>query len=320
MAERYFYHSFPRRRDDGTSEIDKGCQILSAIKDHGLLLVPEFIEWKQPTADNSSRTFPVLQKRVCFTELEPKELRKHGETFGNFSLEFETATVRSLGAVPVFYVPQPVGPTPDGNAVGVALLATAIDAFNVVTRLAFLEAVLNGKVPVAKTIPLNVGFADSPNNRGEYQLETAEARTLLRAIGHVVTQWLQLERGTGALLNFFYPADNLKHDKLLDYYRQREWRIACEFAINGVEIMRSLSTAEAKRILEIDADFFGREVQTGTGTTTTLSHLRLLPGLHGKALIEMVRRVIVPQAAVTRVASILSTLAHPPAVISAEGL
>lgn len=108
MQERFFYHSFPRRGASTAEEIDKGCKILAAIRDFGLLLTPQLIEWKQPTLDEAQpRVFPVLQKRVCFAELNPSELPQHAKKFGRFALEFEIDTVHRLGAVPVFYVPQP---------------------------------------------------------------------------------------------------------------------------------------------------------------------------------------------------------------------
>ena len=110
FTERYFYHSFPRSRSGSSpsGDIEKGCQILTAIRDFGLLLVPQLIEWSQPVIDGASpRIFPVLQSRVCFTELNPIELRGHAAKFGEFALEFDPHTIRSLGAIPVFYVPQP---------------------------------------------------------------------------------------------------------------------------------------------------------------------------------------------------------------------
>jgi hypothetical protein len=62
--ERYFYHSFPRRGASTNAEIDKGCAILTAIRDFGLVLTPQLNEWKQPSLGGAPRTFPVLQKRV----------------------------------------------------------------------------------------------------------------------------------------------------------------------------------------------------------------------------------------------------------------
>jgi hypothetical protein len=94
--ERFFYHSFPRRGASTASETEKGQQILAAIRDFGLVLTPQFIEWSQPNLGGLPRTLPILQKRVCFTELSPDELPGHAEKFGHFSLEFKIDTVRRL--------------------------------------------------------------------------------------------------------------------------------------------------------------------------------------------------------------------------------
>jgi hypothetical protein len=84
FRDRFFYHSFPRRGASTDAEIEKGKQILTAIRDFGFVLTPQFIEWTQPTIAGPPRTLPVLQKRVCFTELSPKELAGHAEKFGAF--------------------------------------------------------------------------------------------------------------------------------------------------------------------------------------------------------------------------------------------
>src|SRR5713101_4938638 len=102
LHERFFYHSFPRRGASTDAEAEKGKKILAAIRDFGLVLTPQFIEWSQPSLGAPPRVLPILQKRVCFTELSLNELPGHAEKFGHFSLEFEIDRVRRLGAMPVF--------------------------------------------------------------------------------------------------------------------------------------------------------------------------------------------------------------------------
>jgi hypothetical protein len=296
----------------------KGCQILASIRDVGLLLLPEYFEWHQPTTSGVPRSFPVLQSRVCFTDLHPSELAQHAARFGEFSLEFDHSSLRALGAIPVFYIPQPMGSVRDGNGVGAALIAIATDARVAVQRMALLENCLNGPVPVNPEIELNLGFVGSPNDMGNFRLSVPEAKNFLRAIGHGITPWMQLSDGLGALLNYFYPADDARHDKLLDYYRQREWRIACKFAVEGAEVLRAATEGERNRILEIDPAFFGRQITTDNGVVNALDHALLHAGIDGNAAIEMVRRVIVPEEAVEDVTRILAKLASPPPVIRTE--
>lgn len=319
--ERYFYHSFPRRRTDSAKEIDKGCQILASIRDFGLLLMPEQIEWSQPlTKGEPPRIFPVLQKRICFTELSPSELPQHAEKFGHFALEFEIDSLRRLGAIPVFYLPQPTDEGLDGNAVGIALLGVAMDASTVISRLACLDRILNGPTPVAEQLNFNTGFTRTPEQRGNFTLNSAEAKNLLRAVGYATTPWAALNAGISSLLNFFYPTDNVKHDKLLEYYRQREWRIACAFCINGIEILRVPMHLEKERCLQIDPEFFGRQIKTEFGLINAPDLALVHPGLKGTKIIEMVRRVVVPTAAIDHVTSLLAKLAHPPQIISIDAL
>src|SRR5579871_4914394 len=106
VQNRYLYHCFPRRGANTAEEVAKGLNILGCIRDFGLLLLPESIEWSQPISGHPPRTIPVVQSRVCFTDLTPSELPEHALTFGHFALEFEIESARQLGAIPVFYVPQ----------------------------------------------------------------------------------------------------------------------------------------------------------------------------------------------------------------------
>ena len=319
MKKRYFYHSFPRRAGP-TGMTERGCNILAAIRDSGLLLMPEYIEWKQPSASGEPRIFPVLQRRVCFTELSPAELPEHATRFGLFALEFEIETLRRLGAIPVFYIPQPTTGGSDGNAVGVGLLGIAMDASVVVNRLAVLDGILNGTKPVADQLAFNVGFAREPDRRGNFALNSSEAKNLLTAVGHAVTPWSLLDSGMTALMNFFYPADNTMRDRLLEYYRQREWRIACGFAINGVEVLRLLTPSEKARFTEIDPVFFGRQIRTDLGLINALDQALIHPGLGGRRLIEMARRVAVPPDAIEPVTTILAVLSNPPKVVAIDKL
>ena len=317
--DRFFYHSFPRRHSSAKEEIDKGCLVLEAIRDFGLILMPEQIEWKQRATDGSERTFPILQKRVCFTELSPSELPQHSERFGHFALEFDGNAVRSLGAIPVFYLPHPTSDT-DGNALGVALFGIVSDAAVVLGRMACLDQTFKGSAAVADKLGFQPSFAGSPEGKGSYTLDSKEAQNFLQAIGHATTPWKPLSDGMQAVLNFFYPADDVKRDKILDYYRQREWRVACAFEINGDPVTRSVSEPERERLLAIDRDFFSRTVKTDLGEHGVLDLALVHPGVGDRTIVDLVRRVIVPAAAVDQVRSSFASLPKPPEVISADDL
>jgi hypothetical protein len=86
-------------------------------------------------------------------------------------------------------------------------------------------------------------------------------------------------------MNFFYPADDLVRGRPLDYYRQREWRIACPFAPEVVEIMRPLTQAERERLLAIDHAFFSRRIRTGTGEADALDVALVHPGIGDRSVL-----------------------------------
>jgi hypothetical protein len=161
-------------------------QILAAIRDIGLVLTPQCIEYVQPSTNGLSRILPVLQSRVCFTELSPNELPGHAEKFGRFGLEFEIDKVRRLGAMPVFYVPQPTSYEPDGSHVGSALVAIATDLRAVAERLSELDRILHGDAPVVNKLEFDVGFFGSPEGRAHFTLDRDETRNFLAAVGHAV--------------------------------------------------------------------------------------------------------------------------------------
>jgi hypothetical protein len=319
MDARFFYHSFPRRGRSDPTAIEKGCQLLTSIRDLGLLMVPEQIEWKQPHADGSlPRSLRILQRRVCFTELAPRELSEHAEKFGAFALEFDVDTIRSLGALPVFYVPDPSAQSTDGSSIGAALVALALDARSVIARMAGLQEIFDGTTPVADKLQFNTSFTANPSLKNNVTIDTAEAKNLIAALGHGLTPLGGLNAGLGALLNFFYPADNRKGDGLLEYYRQREWRIACEFSILGQKVIRSVAPSEREQILKIDSEFFTRTIDSDFGPVERLSQSLVLSGLHGRRVIQMARRVIVPTDALEQAKSILSSIENAPPVVDLD--
>jgi hypothetical protein len=324
VPERYFYHSFPRRGASSADELNKGCKILEAIRDFGLLLTPQLIEWEQPSVGGAPpRTIPILQKRVCFTELAAPQLPAHAERFGHFALEFNIEVVRSLGAVPVFYIPQPSQTGTDGSGMATALLAIAADCWVVVQRMAFLDQMFKGPTPVAEKFDANFAFASSPAGGGNYRIDRDEAKNVLAAIGHAVTPWTDLQNGAYGLLNFFHPTDNAKADRTLEYYREREWRVANNFRINlpggqFVEVMHVPTIDERARLMEIDPEFFGRTIKRDVGDVQTLDGTLVYPGIGSKRIIDMVGRVIVPASVVDRARESLAELQNPPPVVSID--
>ena len=112
------FHSFPRYSSKSVDqELDAGLATLRSIISVGLLLCPKTIFF--PFSERAGRkkrdgSF-VHQTRACFTYLRTSELKRHSAVFGSYSVEFDVGALRSVGAIPVVYMPQPVNPNTPGS-------------------------------------------------------------------------------------------------------------------------------------------------------------------------------------------------------------
>ena len=316
--ERYFYHSFPRRNRETAAEIEKGCQILSIMRDNGLVMAPEIVKWEYEHADGSPpRTSEVLQQRVCFTELEAKELPRHAQKFGRFALEFTVPTLKSLGAIPVFYIPRAMVAATGAEGAASTLVMQFIDAMILVKRMAGVRNAIATSGQREGTIPCTFGFKESGNKT--FALEVGETMRVLEAFTHSITPPDILLPALEGMLKFFYPADDLGHDEGLGYYREHEWRIAGNIAICGVEMMRRPSTELIERLKTLDKDFFGREFPPNSGRSLA-EGVFVLAGLGDRRILQMVNRVIVPEEAVSKVQAILLGHSNASMIASLESL
>lgn len=318
-AERFFYHSFPRRGRGTDSEVEKGCKILSLIGEAGLVLAPEIVKWKYPHADGSPpREQQTIQRRICFTELAPDELSRHSEEFGHFALEFDIDTLKSMAAMPVFYIPQSATEDKEGGtSLGSTLVIQSIDAMILAMRVAGISKSLSD-APGVTTARFDCTFGFQ--NLKTFSLDIAEARKTLEALSYAITPPDMLEHSLMGLLSCFYPADNLKDNKALAYYRQREWRIAWNFSIQGEEVMRRPSNEVIDRLLAIDSEFFGRDFPTMSGTKRLADEALVFLGIGDKKIIQMVRRVVVPRAALSSAKQILTRVVPDTPIVCIEDI
>ncbi len=283
------------------------------------MLAPEVVKWKTPHADGSPpREQETIQRRVCFTELAPSELVRHAEEFGHFALEFDIETLKRMGAMPVFYIPQSAASDGDGVAsLGSTLVVQSIDAMILAMRLAGIAEVLEEAPEVNEgRFDCTFGFT----NLKTFSLDVAETRKVLEAFAYAITSADMIEQSLAGLLSCFYPADNVRDNKALAYYRQREWRIAWNFAIRDEEVMRAPSTQLIDRLLDIDAAFFGRDFPTMSGVKRLAEVAFVFPGIGGKKAIQMVNRVVVPRAALAAAKATLGRAAPGVSVICMEDL
>jgi hypothetical protein len=322
--ERYFYHSFPRRRRaEGPAH---GLAILELIRDFGLLMTPEVAEWQYSHADGTPpRVQSMVQHRISFTELAPTQLARHAREFGPFSLEFDIETLKELGAIPVFYVPQGVEKKHAGG-LGATMVMHVIDAMRMTDRIAQMQAILESVPPDRARQIITI-----PTDSGPvlFDLDVKEARETLRAVALALAPPDSLSRFLEGTLNFFYPDG--RTNAALQYYRQREWRMGGNVAIRDEEMMCRPSEQMIARLLALDADFFGRPFPPPNVVMSNVSwhnatQQRLVddswvfPGIGDKRILQFVRRVIAPAKAVEATRAILTNVANPPPVVSLESL
>jgi hypothetical protein len=330
--ERYFYHSFPRPRrgKEQKGEVQKGLKILELIRDFGLLLTPEITVWEYPHADGSPpRKMEMVQRRACFTELSPRELPRHAREFGHFALEFEVDTLKSLHALPVFYIPR--GNT---SSLGQVLVIQLIDAMCLVDRIARTKQFIESTATSRSRQNFEFGFSD---RKRLFNIDIDELQRSIEGITYAITPPEMLSLGLEGTMNFFYfaDADQTRENSALKYYRQREWRIAGSIGGVGGELMGLPSSTLIDRLLALDSDFYGREFprQGVVLTNPTLTNrsfgnrlvdwVLVYQGIDERHIIGAARRVVVPREAIDGAKTILAKhfkKSSPPPVVAVEDL
>lgn len=290
--ERYFYHSFPRRGPGESDEqqLDRGQRILEAISEIGLVLAPEDYEIRE-SLDNGGQSLPMTayQKRICFSELSPTMLPGHSSTFGPFALEWEIQTLRSMGVMPVFYVPLNTNNALEG--IGAAMLCRLGEIQVLLHDLAKNEAVLQSADP--KT-PFELPDGSRYGTVGQ-------ALQLLATLRGAGQPFSQLEANIQGLTGLFQAVENLKYTDELGYYRQREWRLVSGLLDHGKPQSRLLDDHEKKTILGISGPFFEKEelYPDGSGGRTKQRRIDVahVVSEHKTSPVrQTVRRIIVPAA------------------------
>ena len=257
----YFYHSFPRRQDHAV-----GLRILDSILEKGLLLTAELRTFP---GHNLLNTCKFIQKRVCFTALPIDGLARHAQTFGHFSLEFEVAALRDFGALPAVYFS---GLFPDGKIFGGAgdmLVRYLLEAHEVLGRLWRLR------------------------DHGDDQ-EKSLADAVLGKINPCGILIQELYFTLQALLNLYYPTDDPRWTDLMHYYLQNEWKIVPNLAFKHTWHFLPLSPEQRAELLEMDEAFFGSDILG----QPRVDHCSLLNTVGGMGIVDLTRRVIVPDESV----------------------
>lgn len=261
--ELHCYHSFPRPRHDNSDQhgelLSRGLGILRSIRDMGLVLAPEVVEWSYPP-DTLGVPPPhrILQRRISFTVLRNDELGGHAAQFGPFAIEFTIEGLLSCGALPVMHVPE-VTRREDKHAFTGQF--AAIQAGQMAGLINSLIGLQKG-VDMAKAHGLEKITLNNPGRT--FEVPTEGALALLDWLAFERAQPKEMIAATTILRSLMYPSGSERRsDDRLAYYRQREWRITDGYSINGVPRGRGLEEQEKRRLLSIDPHFWGRQEDPG---------------------------------------------------------
>ncbi len=309
-SERSFYHSFPRIRPSDTeaSLKIKGLQLLRGIKDFGLILAPEVVEWSVPKLDGTTQVIRNRQVRTCFTELSQAELPGHATTFGPFSLEFPIHVLRQFGILPVIYVPQTVEGDRLLSSLGPVMVLMFENARYTLDQLDQLLKLSNPEYTLEFARKTNPGVTHvDPNyeinlqNHDEekrivksFPVKASVVRGVLEYLNFKAAPFDLMRGAIWAAQNLFYPTDDRVNDKLLSYYRQREWRIIPGVAVEGKTIARVATADEKEFLLSLDRQFWSRELVDDKGGFRRIDEAQVIDEFHGKHISESIQKVIVP--------------------------
>jgi len=269
--DRRFFHSFPRPRkaeDDGVT-LNRGLNILRFMKEFGLVLAPEIVQWDVSLISGIPKKLDILQRRACFTELSVAELPQHSKIFGPIALSFDLEKLRGIGATPVIYVPQGIESNPlsyigtfcVNGAFHTSAVLKQLDNLKSQSDPEFISKQCNG-MPVAPDCVLNLKNNDSVGNIvADYSVPLSNVHNILQHVSFNSIPFAHSVAILNMFQNIFYPTDNAHTGDELGYYRQREWRlIAADMLVNGKPISRNLSNSEIARLQTIDGQFWSKKI------------------------------------------------------------
>lgn len=306
MHDRFFFHSFPRPKHGEAQDAvqQKGLKILNFMRNTGLVLAPEIIDWDISGIVSGDEKLKLLQQRLCFTEISTEELPERSKHFGPFAISFETGVLRTIGATPVIYIPQGVKDQ-ILSQIGTFAVRGAYHTRHVLQQLQGLkencdrdELSKKHSLPIAENCTINL---INTGSKGEvvhsYTIPIDNVQAMLKHLGF---NNIPFDHSVGILnlfLNMFYPTDNNHADQELGYYRQREWRlVAGDIKINGRSLGRKLLPSEKDKLLDIDRGFWSREIEIEKTRHQRVDLALVYDPLPDWDLITHIRALHVPKA------------------------
>jgi hypothetical protein len=267
--------------------------------------------------DGSAEHLQVLQQRVCFTELAINELDRHAATFGPITLSFGIDQLRQAGLTPVrasrFWCgfAQPDRHLLRKSCVAYSIRLRATPGFKGDERSGHPAARFGYPLEINATF--NLTNTDPAGNVvANYPVPVANVNSIMRYVGY---RNIPFDHSIGMLtvfLNIFYPTDNTHSGELLGYYRQREWRlIGGGLDFNGRPMARSLTPAEADRLVTIDQSFWSRELTIEGNAQARSTLARMYDPIENWNFFDLVQNIFVPRSIADRAFISLGLTYHP---------
>lgn len=300
---RYFYHCFPQwfgtTNEQDTPSREAAVATLRLMFRWGLLLTPETVVFHgEPTMGDDIKPIRIGQRRICFTELAPHEVPDHADAFGPLALEFDQDSLRKLGAMPVFYIPQALSHDPQEDRlalVGQTFVHRLSETYRILTNLADIES-KSRDYPPHELVPLE------PKKLSDLVHIPAQILQSMLAGLTVETQPL---REQASAINFlsrlFYPADGAPvsrvagDDTRLGYYREREWRILANVWFADWRQDQQPSQESANEIARLVEGSFSPYVRKRIDDGAAfVGACRILVHVANRPVMAFVRRILAP--------------------------
>lgn len=97
--------------------------------------------------------------------------------------------------------------------------------------------------------------------------------------------------------SLFYPTDDVIHNGLLEYYRQREWRLVAGLAVAGKSQSRPLTDEDKLMLLNIDSKFWSKKISDDKVSFRRVDDASVIDSFDGRHISEIISAVIVPTEA-----------------------
>ena len=314
MVDRYFFHSFPRPKDTETTNqtFERGLKILSFMKNAGVVLAPEIVEWKDvPAITGNAEYLSLLQRRVSFTELSLNELPLHSKQFGPIAIAFNIGRLRGAGALPVIYVPQLVDRNPL-SAFSTLIVRGAFHTRAVLQQLHTLgqlaEQTLNMSANPLTPIVLDLHNTDPTGQlpKQQFIVPSNYAHALMTYVGFRNIPFDHSVAILDVALEMFYPTDNAHTGDLLGYYRQREWRfLGGDLAFNNRPIARKLTDQEQQKLTAIDPGFWQKELEVNHTRQSRASLAQVYEPNENWNFFDMIEAIFVPRKSIDAVRDVV---------------